>query len=170
MANISPKLGYLMRQNTKVIVAKRNFSNETNSVDGDRPASADDVLGKQAEPGARKPSHERAKSWTTEPWNGKVRRKSLRSVDKKVPTGPAPPLPGQQSALEIVPEDQSLPFEEFEDGVERGRLFVKVAGVKDLNLPLPQSKLPQLIIISRADAFQMNAPGSLSLWITVYIA
>lgn len=159
-----------MRQNTKVIVAKRNFSNETNSVDGDRPASADDVLGKQAEPGARKPSHERAKSWTTEPWNGKVRRKSLRSVDKKVPTGPAPPLPGQQSALEIVPEDQSLPFEEFEDGVERGRLFVKVAGVKDLNLPLPQSKLPQLIIISRADAFQMNAPGSLSLWITVYIA
>ena len=31
-ANVSPKKGYLMRQNTKVIVAKRNFSNETNSV------------------------------------------------------------------------------------------------------------------------------------------
>jgi hypothetical protein len=136
-ANNSPKKGYLMRQNTKVIVAKRTFSNET--ADSDRPASADEVLGKPSQPSPRKPSHDRSKSWTTEPWNGKTRRKSLRSVDKKAPSGPAPPLPGQPSALDLVPEDQSLAFEEVEEGVERGRVFVKVVGVKDLDLPLPQS-------------------------------
>jgi hypothetical protein len=137
-ANTSPKKGYLMRQNTKVIVAKRTFSNETTD-SNERPASADDVLGKPSQPSPRKPSHDRSKSWTTEPWNGKTRRKSLRSVDKKAPSGPAPPLPGQPSALDLVPEDQSLAFEEAEEGVERGRLFVKVVGVKDLDLPLPQS-------------------------------
>ncbi len=30
--------------------------------------------------------------------------------------------------------------EEHEEGTERGRLFVKVLGVKELELPLPQSK------------------------------
>ena len=74
-----------------------------------------------------------------------MRRKSLRSVDKKVASGPAPPLPGQASALGIVPEDTTLPFEDYEDGVERGRLFVKVVGVKDLDLPLPQSKSNAII-------------------------
>lgn len=131
------KKGYLMRQNTKVVVAKRNFSNETSTAEDDRPASADDVIG-NPQPSPRKPQHDRSKSWTTEPWNGKARRKSLRSVDKKPVSGPAPPLPGQASALQAVQEDQSFNGDDFEDGVERGRLFVKVVGVKDLNLPLPQ--------------------------------
>lgn len=33
-----------------------------------------------------------------------------------------------------------------EDGAERGRLFVKVLGVKDLTLPLPQGKTSHSII------------------------
>ena len=59
-------------------------------------------------------------------------------MDKKVPSDPPPPLPGQSSALDMVQEFEE--FEEYEDGVERGRLFVKVVGVKDLDLPLPQCK------------------------------
>jgi hypothetical protein len=132
-----------MRQNTKVVVAKRDFSNESASVDGDRPLSADNVLPKT---GAFKPGHDRSKSWTTEPWNGNARRKSLRSVDKKGPVGAAA---AASTGLDIVPENQltqettnslATPAEEPEDGVERGRLFVKVVGVKDLDLPLPQRK------------------------------
>lgn len=60
--------------------------------------------------------------------------------------GPAPPLPGQHSnvasGLGSVAEDVATPAtEEFEEGEERGRLFVKVVGVKDLDLPLPRGKL-----------------------------
>ena len=58
-------------------------------------------------------------------------------------TGPVPPLPGQESAvtggLEALVEDKVMFGEEDqEEGIERGRLFVKVVGVKDLELPLPQ--------------------------------
>ena len=134
--------GYLTRQNTKVVIAKRNFSNETSS-DG-RPSSADQIT-KPSSP--RKPSHERTKSWQTEPWNGsKVRRKSLRtgSGAKRTHTsGPAPPMPGQESAvgsLDPVVEDKSFHMDEQDDNTERGRLFVKVVGVKDLDLPLPTSE------------------------------
>ena len=135
--------GYLMRQNTKVVIAKRNFSNETNS-DG-RPSSAHEIGSRSAPGSPRKPSHERTKSWTTEPWNGRIRRKSVRSGSgsKKPMSGPVPPLPGQESAvtsgLEALVEDKVMFGEEGqEEGVERGRLFVKVVGVKDLDLPLPQ--------------------------------
>lgn len=135
--------GYLMRQNTKVVVAKRDFSNETSS-DG-RPSSAHEMGSKSVPSSPRKPSHERAKSWTTEPWNGKIRRKSVRqgSVSKRPMSGPVPPLPGQESAvtggLEALHEDKQAMFgdDEQEGGIERGRLFVKVVGVKDLDLPLP---------------------------------
>jgi hypothetical protein len=134
-----------MRQNTKVIVAKRNFSNERSSTESDRPASADDVLAR-GNSSARKPSHERTKSWTTEPWNGKMRRRSIRSSDKRLSTGPAPPLPGQESVtsgqLDTVLEDQSFHTGDTEDGIERGRLFVKVVGIKELDLPLPNSEPP----------------------------
>jgi hypothetical protein len=129
-----------MRQNTKVVVAKRNFSNERSSNESDRPASADNALSR-SNSNPRKPSHERAKSWTTEPWNGKVRRRSIRTTDKRLSTGPAPPLPGQESVasgqLDTVPEDQYFQTGDAENGVERGRLFVKVVGVKDVDLPLP---------------------------------
>jgi hypothetical protein len=50
-------------------------------------------------------------------------------------------MPGQESAvaggLGAVAEQE---VDEFEDGQERGRLFVKVVGVKDLDLPLPKSE------------------------------
>ncbi|KIW00608.1 uncharacterized protein PV09_07805 [Verruconis gallopava] len=146
----SSKKGYLMRQNTKVVIAKRNFSNEssiapTSPTLEQRPSSAG-TRGAGGSP--RKPSHERSKSWTTEPWNGKVRRKSIRNsgaVKRAGASGPLPPLPGQESAvsagLDTVVEGQALAGEaDVEDGVERGRLFVKVVGVKDLDLPLPQKE------------------------------
>ena len=133
--------GYLMRQNTKVVVAS-SASHE----------SAQDTAESQGQTGRgtrsagnspRKPSQQ---TWITEPWNGKIRRKSVRlsggSPQKKHLGGPAPPLPGQPSnvatALDSVAEDQMMNGEDNEDGSERGRLFVKVLRVKDLDLPLPK--------------------------------
>ena len=151
-ADLTPrsKKGYLMRQNTKVVVAKRNFSNESGAgpmspTIEQRPSSAGT---RSAGSSPRKPSHERSKSWTTEPWNGKARRKSIRSLSaqkRAMNSGPVPPLPGQESAvsagLDTIGEDQAVNGDgDVEDGIERGRLFVKVVGVKELDLPLPQSK------------------------------
>jgi hypothetical protein len=140
--------GYLMRENTKVVVASsRQFSDEK------APGDAQTTAEKSAKPGPRKTSAERKPAWTTEPWNGKPRRKSIRTTSgRRVPTatGPAPPLPGQESAvsggLDSVAEQGD---EEFEDGEERGRVFVKVVGVKDLDLPLPKSESPCRSGISR---------------------
>jgi hypothetical protein len=125
--------GYLMRENKKVVVASsRQFSDEKVPEGMAAPASP------------RKTSAERKPAWTKEPWNGKPRRKSIRTTSgRRVPTsnGPAPPLPGQESAvtagLDSVAEQGD---DDFEDGEERGRVFVKVVGVKDLDLPLPKSK------------------------------
>lgn len=149
---IRSQKGYLMRQNTKVVVA-RSASDE----------SASDVVeshGPRAR-GTRSAGNSPRKSsqvqtWTTEPWNGKMRRKSIRqsggSPQKKAPSGPAPPLPGQHSNvtsdLGSVNEDEAMPgFDEVEDGGERGRLFVKVVGVKDLDLPLPRGKVSIYMIL-----------------------
>lgn len=135
--------GYLMRQNTKVIVASnRNFSDESQ-----RPLSPNG----QANPSTtskskRTPRKSSAgeKYLTTEPWNGKTRRKSSRrsSGRKSNIGGPAPPLPGHESSLGKV--DEYLTTDETNDGEERGRLFVKVVGVKELDLPLPRSKILHL--------------------------
>lgn len=137
--------GYLMRQNTKVVIAS-SASNETD------PHAADDLQDpsmrgtRSAGNSPRKPSQQ---TWTTEPWNSKVRRKSIRqsggSPQKKTIGGSAPPLPGQAgnvaSGLNSVAEDQGpLNEDVFEDGAERGCLFVKVLRVKDLDLPLPKGK------------------------------
>ena len=134
-----------MRQNTKVVVAKRNFSNETNS--DDRPSSAHEIGSRSTPASPRKASHERTKSWTTEPWNGNMKRKGVRfgSGSKKPMSGPVPPLPGQESAvtggLEALVEDKIMFGEEDqEEGIERGRLFVKVVRVKDLDIPIPQQE------------------------------
>jgi hypothetical protein len=135
--------GYLMRQNTKVVVASsRGFSDE--KPPSDRKASAESSL-KPSSNSPRKSSAERKPAWTTEPWNGKSRRRSIRTASGKIraaAAGPAPPLPGQESAvaggLNSVEEQDD--GDEFEDGTERGRLFVKVVGVKDLDLPLPKCK------------------------------
>jgi hypothetical protein len=131
--------GYLMRENTKVVVASsRQFSDEKPSADATAATSP------------RKTSAERKPAWTKEPWNGKPRRKSIRTTSgRRVPTatGPVPPLPGQESAvsggLDSVAEQGD---EEFEDGEERGRVFVKVVGVKDLDLPLPKSKSSSFLL------------------------
>ena len=134
--------GYLMRQNTKVVVASsRQFSDEK------PPAKAENAAEptqKATSEKCRKTSAERKPAWTTEPWNGKSRRRSIRTASgsrKAMTSGPVPPMPGQESAvaagLDAVAEQE---IDEFEDGQERGRLFVKVVGVKDLDLPLPKSK------------------------------
>lgn len=136
--------GYLMRQNTKVVVASsRQFSDEKPSADAPKAA---EKASKSANSSPRKTSAERKPAWTTEPWNGKMRRRSIRTTSgarRGAAAGPAPPLPGQESAvaggLDSVEEQAG---DEFEDGQERGRLFVKVVGVKDLDLPLPKSELP----------------------------
>lgn len=158
-ANVYPRTqkGYLMRQNTKVVVASnRNFSNDSSGTISSK--SSDGVpksptmegqrskvsKSKSANSSPRKCSEEQFLK--TEPWNGKTRRKSVRnaSVQKAAHLRePAPPLPGQESALGVVDEDFAAGTgsleDEITDGVERGRLFVKVVGVKDLDLPMPKN-------------------------------
>jgi hypothetical protein len=134
-----------MRQNTKVVVANNRIEDEPKAA----PATTEPV--RDANDVAQAPRKISQPTWTAEPWNGKSRRKSIRGVDKsprkKVADGPAPPLPGQasnvQDALGAVQEDELAEeeAEEFEDGTERGRLFVKVVGLKDLDLPLPRGML-----------------------------
>ncbi|KAK4949219.1 Bud site selection protein bud4, partial [Elasticomyces elasticus] len=130
-SRIRTQKGYLTRQNTKVVVASnRNFS--TDSVPGSRAT-------RSAPNSPRKPSSGE-KFITTEPWNGQTRRKSVRRESgrqSRVGTGAAPPLPGMESALGVVEETSLLDDED--DGTENGRLFVKVVGVRDLDLPLPKS-------------------------------
>lgn len=134
----SQKKGYMMRENTKVVVASsRQFSDE-------KPPTGDGAPESVARITSRKASIER-KPWTKEPWNGKPRRKSIRTASgrrARTSEGPAPPLPGQDSAvsggLGAVAEQSA--DDQFEDGEERGRVFVKVIGVKDLDLPLPKKE------------------------------
>ena len=132
--------GYLMRQNTKIIIA--SSASHESATDTNEPGARGT---RSAGNSPRKPSQQHP--WTTEPWNGKMRRKSLRqsggSPQKKPALGPAPPLPGQQSnvanGLGSVTEDKvMLNSEEIDDNGERGILFVKVVSVKDLDLPLPK--------------------------------
>ncbi|KNG45385.1 gtp binding protein [Stemphylium lycopersici] len=134
------KKGYLMRENTKVVVASsRQFSDEK------PPTPTESAPEAVRKPSSRKASAERKAAWTKEPWNGKPRRKSIRTASgrrTRTSEGPAPPLPGQESAvaggLDSVAEQ--APDDQFEDGEERGRVFVKVVGVKDLDLPLPKTE------------------------------
>ena len=142
---IRSQKGYLMRQNTKVVVARSASDESASDVVDSHGSRARGTRSAGNSP--RKASQ--AQTWTTEPWNGKVRRKSIRqsggSPQKRAPSGPVPPLPGQHSNvtsdLGNVNEDEAMSgFDESEDGAERGRLFVKVVGVKDLDLPLPRGK------------------------------
>lgn len=135
-----------MRQNTKVVVASSASHESATSTEGTLDNAAHGT--KSAGSSPRKASQ--TKVWTAEPWNGKTRRKSIRqsggSPCKRVSMGPMPPLPGQESniasGLNSVNEDEaSLDTEEVGEDGERGRLFVKVVRVKDLDLPLPKGKL-----------------------------
>ncbi|KAM0451110.1 hypothetical protein ACHAPV_010183 [Trichoderma viride] len=127
-ANITSRSqrGYLMRQNTKLVTAS-----DKDAEDSWRTKSANNSPMKAAN---------RPQSWTVEPWNSQTRR----SIRKGQPVlSPVPPLPGQESnatALnKVVEEDYNVDAAGPESG-ERGRLFVKVVGVKDLELPIPKNE------------------------------
>ena len=149
--NVRRQKGYLMRQNTKMVVASSasHESASTDSTDAPAPAAAHHPRASRAtrSAGNSPVKQSQAGAWTTEPWNGKIRRKSIRQSAGSPMKPPSfssavPPLPGMQSNVaaadsEILPE-----ADETEDGKERGRLFVKVVGVKDLDLPLPRGKHP----------------------------
>ncbi len=123
-----------MRQNTKLVVASSDIDKPTDESRGTRSAGNSPV------------KKDRPQSWTVEPWNGQTRKRSIRenvSPRKKVGSGPAPPLPGFESnvtGLGILTEEEPTLEQNMGDNGERGRLFVKVIGVKDLDLPLPKSK------------------------------
>ena len=164
-ANVSTrtKKGYLMRQNTKVVVAStRNFSNDSNgtAISNDTAKGAEPPMSPRADArpkskgsprkneSPRKPSDEQIVK--SEPWNGKMRRQSVRNASVQQQryrhSEPAPPLPGQESAVlgAVIDEDYAAGSASLEDevgeGVERGRLFVKVVGVKDLDIPMPRQE------------------------------
>lgn len=147
LANDSPpqQKGYLMRQNTKLVVASnRQFSDEKPSK---APVESNDKTLKPTAADARQISAERKPAWTTEPWNGKARRRSIRTTSdakRAASSGPVPPMPGQESAAAGGLDAVNEQGDDFEDGQERGRVFVKVVGVKDLDLPLPKSECPPL--------------------------
>ncbi|CAG8104002.1 unnamed protein product [Penicillium nalgiovense] len=138
--------GYLMRQNTKVIIASSRNEEEEALPSPER--TAQDPRGtRSAGSSPRKPSQQ---TWTTVPWNGSPRRPSIKpgnGVPKKKPVpgaGGVPPLPGQPSNVQEAPstveENEPAISESFEDGEERGRLFVKVVGLKYCDLPLPRGE------------------------------
>ncbi|KAL4910257.1 cell division protein anillin-domain-containing protein [Aspergillus multicolor] len=139
----SQKRGYLMRHNTKVIVASSRPEEEPMPTANGEPSGAQGTR-----PGASPQRKVSQQTWTTVPWNSGARRASIRTpsgaIRKKPVSGPVPPLPGQPS----IAQEPPTPVEEieqnlntaFEDGEERGRLFVKVVGLKYLDLPLPKGE------------------------------
>ena len=151
-ANRSPgrQRGYLMRQNTKVVVASERNTSEETKEDVASSSNTEPSTGLEVQASAAAYRKISQPTWTAEPWNPKSRRRSIRTAGedspkkKRAADGPAPPLPGQvsnvQQDLGAVAEDEIAEeeAEDFEDGAERGRLFVKVVGVKDLDLPLPK--------------------------------
>lgn len=138
--------GYLMRQNTKVIVASSR--NEEEAMPSTEHTAQDPRGTRSAGSSPRKASQQ---TWTTVPWNGSPRRPSIKAatgIPKKKPVpgaGGVPPLPGQPSNVQEAPatieENEPAMSESFEDGEERGRLFVKVVGLKYCDLPLPRGKI-----------------------------
>lgn len=141
-ANKSPlkQRGYLMRQNTKVIIASSNANDETQTA----PQNAA-TKNAETKPENTSPRKASQPTWTAEPWNGKMRRQSSKApgaIKKKPVPGAVPPLPGMPSNVQDVQQSiEEVETEQPEDDQERGRLFVKVVGVRDLDLPLPKSKL-----------------------------
>ncbi len=88
--------GYLMRQNTKMVVASsRKFSDEEPPTASAGDGSAIAPRGtRSAGNSPRKASQEKGSTWTAEPWNGKMRRKSLRQTSgarqQRAQNGPRP--------------------------------------------------------------------------------
>ncbi|KAE8359795.1 hypothetical protein BDV27DRAFT_162299 [Aspergillus caelatus] len=139
---IPKQRGYLMRHNTKVIIASSRNEDEPATAPGAAPTDSRGT--KSAIPTPRKASQQ---TWTTVPWNGQTRRASIRQasgIRKKPVPGPVPPLPGQQSNVQENPatieENEPALNGALDEGEERGRLFVKVVGMKYLDLPLPRGE------------------------------
>ncbi|KAK2743053.1 Bud site selection protein bud4 [Myotisia sp. PD_48] len=137
---IPKQRGYLMRQNTKVVIASNRLASDSKPA----PVAEQDGSHPGPTPSPRKASQQ---TWTTEPWNGKSRRQSIKIAGavprKRVGAEVVPPLPGHESnAQAIINEDPEpdSPQDCFEDEGDRGRLFVKVVGVKDLDLALPRGE------------------------------
>ncbi|EKD12882.1 uncharacterized protein L3040_007038 [Drepanopeziza brunnea f. sp. 'multigermtubi'] len=133
-ANITPRKqrGYLMRQNTKIVVASSN-DQISDDFHGTRSAGNSPI------------KTDRPQSWTVEPWNGHTRKNSVRdrsNARKKTANAPLPPMPGQDSNASGwgLTSEGATADPAPEEGSERGRLFVKVIGVKDLDLPLPKNE------------------------------
>lgn len=134
-ANITPRKqrGYLMRQNTKLVAAS---DKETEEFRASRSLGNSPVKSL------------RPQSWTVEPWNAQPTKKRSKKRLSNL-GGPVPPLPGQESnaaPVSSIEEDPAAEHSTGEDSGERGRLFVKVMGVKDLDLPIPKSKFLDLIL------------------------
>ncbi|EED21878.1 GTP binding protein (Bud4), putative [Talaromyces stipitatus ATCC 10500] len=130
--------GYLMRQNTKVIIATSSTNDEPQTAPNDTASKTADGKPTSTPRKASQPT------WTAEPWNGKTRRQSAKGLGvikrKNVP-GAVPPLPGTQSNVQDVQQSiDEAETEHLDDDQERGRLFVKVVGVRDLDMPLPKGE------------------------------
>ncbi|EEA25995.1 GTP binding protein (Bud4), putative [Talaromyces marneffei ATCC 18224] len=139
------KRGYLMRQNTKVIIASSNTNDEPEIVP--QNAATKNAENKPENNTPRKASQP---TWTAEPWNGKMRRQSSKApgaIKKKPVPGAVPPLPGMPSNVQDVQQtSEEVEIEQPEDDQERGRLFVKVVGVRDLDMPLPKGEKLQFAL------------------------
>ncbi|CAD6506519.1 BgTH12-07746 [Blumeria graminis f. sp. triticale] len=125
------KRGYLMRQNTKIVVATSDNRNSPHP----RPHSTNNSPIKPEAP----------QSWTVEPWIGKMRKSSAQSKPqsgRQQPSCQAPVAPDTEVNANGSQKDlgKDLEEEHVDEEHERGRLFVRVLGVKDLNLPLPPSE------------------------------
>ncbi|KOS17913.1 Bud site selection protein BUD4 [Escovopsis weberi] len=129
----SQKRGYLMRQNTKLVSAS-----DKDGEDGWRSRNNAAAAAAAAPTTPIKPI--RPQSWTVEPWNGSTRRSVRKGPGS---SGPVPPVPGRESNTtslnRVVEEDAMGEMAALETG-ERGRLFIKVMGVKDLDLPIPKNE------------------------------
>ncbi|KAG6004230.1 hypothetical protein E4U21_001288 [Claviceps maximensis] len=128
------KRGYLMRQNTRVIAASDKHGDHFDENNyHSRAKSAQNSPTKQSRP----------ESWVVEPWNAEPRPRSSRRR-MAGPSTAAPPLPGHESnatpAANRAADDDTQSEVATIDSGERGRLFVKVMGVKDLDLPLPKNE------------------------------
>ncbi|KAB5570447.1 cell division protein anillin-domain-containing protein [Coniochaeta sp. 2T2.1] len=162
-ANITSRKqrGYLMRQNTKLVAASDKESDEFR---GYRSAGNSPVKGTRPE------------SWTVEPWNGNTRQRSLRKRTAVADNGPVPPLPGQESnavaaasGLKPLSEEDLNAEMAGPDSGERGRLFVKVMGVKDLDLPIPRTWLELARNAPIGQEFELVVPNDLEFQLTLNV-